>query len=360
MQNTSIFHDLFVLEVTNNHRGSVQRGLEIIKEFANVIHSNNISRAAIKFQFRNIESFIHTKYVIRTDIRYIRRILETQLTKEEYRILFNAVRDNGCIPMATPFDEESVAWCVDFDLPIIKVASVDSSDWLLLERIAETKRPTIVSTGGTSQADIDLLVNFFDYRSIPLAINHCIAAYPAGDNELELAQIDYLKARYPNHVIGFSSHEYLDWSSSLLIAYAKGARLFERHIDIGEDTSPYSRLPNQIDSWFKAYHKAKNMCGEAVSYRKTFSEKERDYLDSHIRGVYAAANLDKGHVLSKEDIYLAIPLQKAQLSTKEISFSDKPLRLLRNCKKDDPITIDVLDTGLSDTTRYYIEKRGVE
>lgn len=359
MQNSGIFDGLFVLEVTNNHRGSVQRGLEIIKVFTKTIHANNIRKAAIKFQFRYIENFIHKKYESRTDIRYIRRILETRLTKEEYGILIAAIRENGCIPMATPFDEETVAWCVDFDLPVIKVASVDSSDWFLLERIAETKKPVIVSTGGASQTDLDLLVNFFEQRNIPLALNHCIAAYPAEDSELELSQIDYLRNRYPNHTIGFSSHEHLDWSSSLLMAYAKGARLFERHVDTGENITPYSSLPNQIDSWFKAYLKAEEMCGESIGYRKTFSAKEREYLDSHIRGVYAAVDLEQGHVLSPKDIYLAIPLQKGQLSTREFSFRDKPLRISKRCKKDDPITIDILNAEFSDLIKYYIENRGI-
>ena len=362
MQDTSIFHDLFVLEVTNNHRGSVERGLEIIKSFSKIIHSNNIRNAAIKFQFRNIKNIIHKNYKTRSDIRYIRRILETQLSKEDYSILINAVRENGCIPMATPFDEESVDWCVDFDLPIIKVASVDSSDWFLLENIAETKKPIIVSTGGTSLEDIDLVVGSFGNRNIPLAINHCIAAYPNEDSELELDQISFLKSRYPNHVIGFSSHEHLDWSSSLLIAYALGARLFERHIDVGENVSPYSSLPNQVDVWFKAYNKAKEMCGDSSGYRKTFSEKEREYLDSHIRGIYAAVDLDSGHILSRGDIYLAVPLQKAQLSTREFSFSDKPLKMLRNCKKDAPITVDMLETKFSnpESSKKYIENRGIE
>ena len=249
-----------------------------------------------------------------------------------------------------------------FDLPIIKVASVDSSDWFLIEKIAETMRPVIVSTGGTALEDIDRLVDFFDTQNIPLAINHCIASYPAEDYELELNQIDFLMNRYPNNVIGYSSHEQFDWSSSLLIAYAKGVRLFERHIDIGLGISPYSSLPNQIDEWFKAYKKAKTMCGEVDNSRKTFSEKEREYLDSHLRGIYAARDIDCGYILSKEDIYLAIPLQKGQLSTREISLNRKGLKLIKPCKKDAPLTIDMVEAEylFDETQKKYIENRGLK
>ena len=49
---------------------------------------------------------------------------------------------------------------------------------------------------------------------------------------LQLNQIDFLQKRYPETIIGFSSHEYTSWDYSMMIAYAKGARTFERHIDI--------------------------------------------------------------------------------------------------------------------------------
>ncbi len=59
----------------------------------------------------------------------------------------------GCIPMATPFDEESVDLCIEFDMPIIKIASSDINDWSLIERIGSARRPVIASTGGASEKD---------------------------------------------------------------------------------------------------------------------------------------------------------------------------------------------------------------
>ncbi|MFM6407690.1 MAG: N-acetylneuraminate synthase family protein, partial [Microcystis sp.] len=156
-------------------------------------------------------------------------------------------------------------------IPIIKIASSDLNDWFLIEKIADTRKPVIVSTGGSSLKDIDDLVIFFENRNVPLAINHCVSLYPSEDSELEMNQIDYLKNRYPNHVIGFSTHEYTDWTSSMLIAYAKGARTFERHIDIemdGVPVSPYCSLPEQVDIWFKAFQKAKEMCGAPGSQKR--------------------------------------------------------------------------------------------
>jgi N-acetylneuraminate synthase len=91
-----------------------------------------------------------------------------------------------------------------------------------------------------TQKDMDDLVDFCNHRAIPLALNHCVAAYPHEDSECELNQIDYLKNRYPDLVIGYSCHEYHDWSASIQMAYAKGARTFERHIDINDDGEKYT------------------------------------------------------------------------------------------------------------------------
>ena len=180
------------------------------------------------------------------------------MSKEELKTMVDKIKQLGCIPMATPFDEASVEFCKQLNLPLIKIASSDINDWPLIESIAKTRIPAIVSTGGSSLKDMDDLVTFFKNRNIPLAINHCVSLYPSEDTELEMNQIDFLKERYPENVIGFSTHEYHSWDMSMAIAYAKGARTFERHIDIEDDGIPvssYCTLPEQADAWFKAFNK---------------------------------------------------------------------------------------------------------
>src|SRR5258708_38853898 len=111
--NRDIFEDLFALEMTNNHLGNLERGLKIVEQHAKIVRFNNV-RAAIKLQFRDVDSFIHKDFVHRTDIRYIRRVTETRMSKEHYTALVQAIKKSGCIPLATPFDEQSVAMCVEF------------------------------------------------------------------------------------------------------------------------------------------------------------------------------------------------------------------------------------------------------
>ena len=275
MIDKDIFEDLFVLELANNHLGSVERGLKIISEFAQVARFNNV-RATIKLQLRDVDTFVHKDFVGRSDLRYVKKTLDTRLTDEDYATLVRAIKKAGFIATATPFDERSVDFCVELGVPIIKIASSDLNDWMLIEKIARTKKPVIVSTGGSSKKDLDDIVTFFANRGIPLAINHCVSLYPTEDSELELNQIDYLRSRYPNNTIGFSTHEYSNWTNSMLIAYAKGARTFERHVDINSDgvkVSPYCSLPHQVDEWFRAFHKAKEMCGAPGTQKRNPPEK---------------------------------------------------------------------------------------
>jgi N-acetylneuraminate synthase len=359
-----IFENLFVLEAANNHWGDVERGKRIIQDYASVVRFNDV-KAAIKFQFRDVDNFIHEEFKGNTEIRYIKKTEATKMSHAQYAELANAVRKVGCIPMATPFDEASVDLCVALGFPIIKVASSDINDWPLLEKVASTKLPTIISSGGASEKSLDDVVHFFEKRGIPLAINHCVSLYPSEDHQLELNQIDYLTERYSSHVIGFSSHEYHDWESSMHISYAKGARTWERHIDIEYNNVPvasYCSLPEQVDTWFKAFHKSREMSGGSSNSRRVIPIEEVKYLDALVRGIYSKRDLPEGHVLDSstfsEDFKLAVPLRKGQLSTREIINGTT---LVRGVKANAPLTVEDISGPIADSEglRAQILDRGV-
>jgi len=358
--NRDIFEDLFVLELANNHWGDLDRGLRIVKEFGTVVRYNNV-RAAIKLQFRDVDNFIHKDFLNRDDIRYVKKTLDTRLERDEIAALVEAIRKVNCLRMATPFDEKSVDLCSELNIDIIKIGSSDITDWPLLEKIAKTRKPVIVSTGGSSLKDMDDMITFFENRNLTLAINHCVSIYPSEDAELQLNQIDFLKHRYPGHVIGFSTHECHDWTSSIMIAYAKGARTFERHIDIQTDDrpfSPYCSTPEQIAEWFHGFRKAKEMCGAPGCEKAPSPKKEVDYLTSLVRGVYARHDLRAGQVLTPDDYYLAIPLQKGQLSCREL-LTDQVLAT--DCPKDCPLMVDMVDSyyNRDENLRKALFQRGL-
>jgi N-acetylneuraminate synthase len=351
-----IFENLFILELANNHWGSLERGKKIVREFAKVVKENKV-KASIKLQFRDVDNFIHKDFKeegvgedlmnLKKRSRYIQKTSKTKLTYDEFKELIEYIKKHDCIPMATPFDEKSVDWCVEMNLPIIKIASSDINDWVLINKIASTKKPVIVSTGGANDKQIDDVVSFFVHRNIPISINHCVSKYPSEDDELELNQIDYLKNKYPSLVIGLSTHEYHDWHSSMLISYAKGARTWERHIDMPypngheqKEVSKYCSLPHQVDEWFKAFNKAVIMCGTSSDVRRIIDDKESYYLESLYRGLYLKRNMKSGEIITIDDLYSAIPYQKeiGHISSRE--FIEKDSVLTTDINKDQPLLRD--------------------
>ena len=231
----------------------------------------------------------------------------------------------------------------------------------MIETIAELKKPVIASSGGSSLKDLDDLVNFFARRNIPFALNHCVSLYPSEDSALELNQIDFLVKRYPDNCIGFSTHEYNSWDASIMMAYAKGARTFERHVDVDHDgvpVSPYCSLPEQVDTWFKAYKKAQEMCGGSGLEKRIPSKAEVQYLEALVRGVYAKKDLPKGHKLNEEDVYLAIPLQKGQISCREFRKGEL---LKTSVQANSKISINDIDSPYSKNSALVksIKERGV-
>ena len=162
----NIFEDLFVLEIANNHWGSVDRGKQIIKEYSRVIRHNNV-KAAIKFQFRDVDTFIHPDFHEREDMRYVWKTKKTKLNEKQMSELVEFTRSQGMLPMATCFDEVSVDLFEKLDLEIMKIASSDINDWPLIEKISTLRKPTIVSTGGSSLKDVDDIVSFFEKKISP-------------------------------------------------------------------------------------------------------------------------------------------------------------------------------------------------
>ena len=90
-----LFENLFVLELANNHLGSLKRGLKIIHDHASIVRYNNI-KAAIKLQFRDVDEFIHPDFKGNKDIRYISKTEATAMNKESFAILVQEIKSTAC------------------------------------------------------------------------------------------------------------------------------------------------------------------------------------------------------------------------------------------------------------------------
>ncbi|MCR5267230.1 MAG: N-acetylneuraminate synthase family protein [Lachnospiraceae bacterium] len=341
-----IYDDLYIFEMANSHQGSVEHGLDIIREMGKIARKHNI-KAAVKLQYRELDSFIHPDYKDRTDVKHIPRFMSTRLTFEQFSELVNAVRAEGMITMSTPFDETGVEWCMDQGLDIIKIASCSSADWPLLAKVSKAKRPLIISTGGKTIEDIDKLYNFFTHRGCDFAFMHCIAEYPAPLDSLQLDFIDKMKRRYRDITIGYSGHEAPDDNIVGMMAVAKGVRILERHVGLPTETiklNAYSMNPEQADKWVECMQQAKAMCTLKREGQKYVSQAELDSLRSLMRGVYAKKDIAEGEPLTTENVFFAMPCSEKQMTSGE--FKDGKLTASRAYKTNEEVLEHPKITGV--------------
>ena len=240
---------LFIFDMANNHQGDVEHGLSMIREIHDACEGFDF-HFGFKFQYRDLDTFIHPDYRGRTDIKYIKRFSETRIGEDDFLRMKKEVEQLGFFSVCTAFDETSVETFEKHGFNIIKIASCSLTDWPLIEKISKTKSPIIASTAGVSFDDIDKVVSFFQHRNKNLSLMHCVAEYPTANENLQLNQIDLLRERYPKLAIGYSTHESPENLSGVKIAIAKGARILEKHVGLQTEKTPlnaYSATPARSD-----------------------------------------------------------------------------------------------------------------
>ncbi len=317
----SLFDEpLFIFEMANNHMGSEALGLAMVEALARVAKSFPF-RFGFKFQFRDLDTFIHPACQARMDLKYVKRFRETQLAPEQFRRLKAAVESHGFVTLCTPFDEPSVDRIEEMGFDIIKIASCSFTDWPLLERIVKTDTPLIASTAGTGLEEIDKVVSFFQHRDKEFALMHCVGEYPTRIENLQLNQIDLLKQRYPQVPVGYSTHEEPDNTHSIQMAIAKGACLFEKHVALETEIfkkNDYSATPAQVEQWLRSADQAYRMNGVS-SRRAAATDKELADLRQFKRGVFASRKIVPGEKIDATNTFFAFPNSDGQLLANDMS-----------------------------------------
>lgn len=309
------FENLFIFDLANNHMGDMAHAERVIREVAAVAHDAGV-KAALKFQFRQLDTFIHPDFKERMDLKYVKRFSETRLEMDKFQELADIVRNCGLLTMSTPFDEASVDVICDMDLDVIKIASCSADDRPLIEKAARVNRPIVVSTAGLALDEIDWLVSFLQSQRTDFALMHCVAQYPTPDNKLELDQVRQLKKRFRDVPVGWSTHEDQDNLSAVQIAYALGASLFERHVGVPTEKyalNAYSSSPAQLKRWLDSFKDARAMLG--APERAPAALAERQTLHDLKRGTYLKRAVKAGDPIGADDVFFAIPFQEGQLAS---------------------------------------------
>lgn len=218
----------FVAEIGINHNGSI----EISKKLIDMACLTKCD--AVKFQKRTPELCIpeikknepkDTPWGRMTYLEYKKRM---EFNREQYETIDGYCRKKNIIWFASPWDLPSVDFLEEYNVPCYKIASAMLTNRNLLEKVRDTGKPILLSTGMSTLSEVDKAVKLLD--DSPLVIMHCNSSYPADDSELNLKVIETYKKRYPNHIIGYSGHE--KGYTASLIAALLGVKVIERHITL--------------------------------------------------------------------------------------------------------------------------------
>lgn len=217
-----------IAEIGINHNGSLETAKKLI-DMANICDVD-----AVKFQKRTPEICVpeNKKNVLYEtpwgDIPYIDYKKKVEFGEVEYREIDNYCKSKNLIWFASPWDLPSVEFLEKFDVPCYKIASAKLTDRELLEKISKLDKPIFLSLGMSIEGEIDKAVNIL--KDNELILLHCNSSYPAPDEDLNLSYIQKLEEKYPDHLIGYSGHEYGITAS--IIAVQMGAKVIERHITL--------------------------------------------------------------------------------------------------------------------------------
>ena len=218
-----------IAEIGGNHGGDLALAQQMVREAAlcgadaakfQIRHNETLyTRALLDASYENENSFGRT---------YGDHRMALELTAVS--LALQAGHRNGFpIPwFATAFDERSADDLHLVGCPAFKVHSGGLTDVPLLCHVASFGKPVLLSTGGGTVEDIDRAVDVLG--ACPHAILHCTASYPLQAAEANLLCIVTLRERYPDTVIGFSSHS--PGIAFSLVAYALGARIIEHHFTL--------------------------------------------------------------------------------------------------------------------------------
>lgn len=252
-------------EIGINHNGDI----DVVKKLIDVAAETGLN--AVKFQKRTPELCVpRDQWDIKRDtpwgvMTYIDYRHKVEFGESEYQEISDYCKSKSVDWFASPWDEVSVDFLDKFDTPAYKIASASVTDISLLEKVASTGRPVILSTGMSTMEEIRRAVGVFDISN--LIICHSTSAYPCVVSELNLRMINTLSEEF-DVPIGYSGHE--TGLSTTVVAAALGARLIERHITIdramwGSDQSA-SIEPQGVAKLVRDVRSAEAALGDGVKH----------------------------------------------------------------------------------------------
>lgn len=295
-----------VAEMSGNHNQSLERALAIVDAAAEA------GAHAIKLQTYTAETMtVKGAYTINDENSLWNGKELYDLYKEAYtpwewhEPIFARAKEKGMVAFSSPFDESAVNFLESLNVPAYKIASFENTDWPLLEKVASTGKPVIVSTGVSNVSDIDESVRLLRSKGVKdLILLKCTSTYPATPENTNLMTIPHLQNMFFTQV-GLSDHTMGIGAS--VAAVALGARFIEKHFTLrradGGVDSAFSLEPEELNALVVESQRAFEALGQ-VKYGFSKGEEKSAIFK---RSIYVVKDIKKGEKFTEENLKVIRP-----------------------------------------------------
>ncbi len=291
-----------IAELSANHNGSLDRALETIDAAqrcgADAVKLQTYSADTMTIDCDDPDFMIEGGPWDGYKLYDLYKWAETPY--EWHETMFEHASKRGITLFSTPFDETAVDLLEGLNTPAYKIASFEIIDLPLIEYVANTGKPMIISTGMASEAEIEEAVTTArDAGCKDLVLLHCISSYPAPMDQSNLRQMPELARRFGT-LPGLSDHTL--GTTASVAAVALGACLIEKHFtlsraDKGPD-SEFSLEPDDLERLCTDTHDAWLAMGKAGFERQEAEAGSKVFR----RSIYFVRDLPAGAVVQPEDI----------------------------------------------------------
>jgi N,N'-diacetyllegionaminate synthase len=301
---------IIIAEAGVNHNGSI----EIAKKMIDLAVIAGVDY--IKFQTFNthkltLKSAKKAEYQINnthnSDSQY-EMLSKLELSKENHYELITYCKNRNIAFLSTAFDLESVAFLSNFDMDFFKIPSGEITNYPYLKKIAQYKRPVILSTGMSTMDDIEnamavLIDNGLNKNDI--TILHCNTEYPTPFEDVNLRAMQAIADRFKVKV-GYSDHT--QGIEIPVAAVALGATVIEKHFTLSRDMDgpdhKASLEPNELKAMVVAIRNVEKALGNR---KKQVTDSERKNMDIARKSIIAAKDIKKGDVFGEDNITVKRP-----------------------------------------------------
>jgi pseudaminic acid synthase len=296
------FSPYIIAELSANHNGSLERALRTIDE------AKRCGASAIKLQTYSADTMTidcdRDEFIIRGGLWDGYNLYDlykwAQTPFEWQQSMFDHARKIGITVFSTPFDETAVDLLEKLNAPAYKIASFENTDLPLIRYVAETGKPVMMSTGMSSESEIEEAVETVRSAGCKdLILLHCISSYPVPMNQANILQLSELARRF-NVVPGLSDHTL--GTTASVAAVALGACVIEKHFTL-------SRHDKGPDSEFSIEPvELKRLCEETLDAWKALGRVGYDRPPAEAtnkvfrRSVYFVRDLSAGSYVGPGDI----------------------------------------------------------